>query len=122
MGRGCDRPCCDVPGDWRHAGTIRTTARERNGKARIVRPLRTCAPPTPWVMRDRCWTARRFVLRGAEGTERVMPELPDLEYIVAVLGKILPEREIVGVRVRNPVVLRVAIRGTLEELCQGQRL
>jgi len=51
-----------------------------------------------------------------------MPELPDLEYIAAVLGKILPGREILGVRVRNPVVLRVAVRGTLEELCQGQRL
>ena len=50
-----------------------------------------------------------------------MPELPDLEYIAAALGKALRGREIVGVRVKNPVVLRVASRGTLEELCQGQR-
>ena len=48
-----------------------------------------------------------------------MPELPDLEYIVAVLGSVLPGRKIETVRVKNPVVLRVAVPGTLPELIQG---
>jgi len=50
-----------------------------------------------------------------------MPELPDLEYIASALGRELPGRAIVHARVRNPVVLRLAVRGTLEELCRGER-
>lgn len=49
-----------------------------------------------------------------------MPELPDLEYIVSVLGRTLPGRRIEDVRVRNPIVLRVAIPGTIQEACSGQ--
>jgi formamidopyrimidine-DNA glycosylase len=51
-----------------------------------------------------------------------MPELPDLEYIVAVLGGLLPGRKIEAVRVKRPVVLRLAVRGDLAELIQGQTL
>lgn len=49
-----------------------------------------------------------------------MPELPDLEYIVSVLGKVLPGRRIQQVRVKNPIVLRLGIPGTLEDVCGGQ--
>jgi formamidopyrimidine-DNA glycosylase len=51
-----------------------------------------------------------------------MPELPDLEYIVAVLGGLLPGRRVETVRVKRPVVLRLAVRGDLAELIQGQTL
>jgi formamidopyrimidine-DNA glycosylase len=50
-----------------------------------------------------------------------MPELPELEYIVSVLERTLPGRDIVGVRVKNPVVLRLAVKGPPGEVCRGQR-
>jgi formamidopyrimidine-DNA glycosylase len=49
-----------------------------------------------------------------------MPELPDLEYIVSVLGRVLPGRRIQQVRVKNPIVLRLGIPGTLQDACIGQ--
>jgi formamidopyrimidine-DNA glycosylase len=49
-----------------------------------------------------------------------MPELPDLEYIVSVLGRALPGCRIQDVRVKNPIVLRMGVVGTLEDMCQGQ--
>ncbi len=49
-----------------------------------------------------------------------MPELPDLEYIVSVLGRVLPGRRIQQVRVKNPIVLRLGIPGTLPDACVGQ--
>ncbi len=50
-----------------------------------------------------------------------MPELPDLEYIVSVLGRTVMGRRIVAVRVKNPIVLRLGLPGTLQGLCGGQR-
>jgi formamidopyrimidine-DNA glycosylase len=49
-----------------------------------------------------------------------MPELPDLEYIVSVLGPALRGRRIRQVRVKNPIVLRLGLAGTIQELCHGQ--
>jgi formamidopyrimidine-DNA glycosylase len=49
-----------------------------------------------------------------------MPELPDLEYIVSVLSRTLPGRRIEQVRVKNPIVLRLGIRGTLQDVCAGE--
>ncbi len=49
-----------------------------------------------------------------------MPELPDLEYIVSVLNHKLPGRRIDQVRVRKPIVLRLGVAGTLEDVCEGQ--
>lgn len=49
-----------------------------------------------------------------------MPELPDLEYIVSVLGRVLPGRRIQQVRVKNPIVLRLGVPGTLQDVCVGQ--
>jgi formamidopyrimidine-DNA glycosylase len=49
-----------------------------------------------------------------------MPELPDLEYIVSVLGRVLPGRQIQQVRVKNPIVLRLGVPGTLPDVCPGQ--
>ena len=49
-----------------------------------------------------------------------MPELPDLEYIVSVLGRELRGRRIDQVRVKNPIVLRLGIPGTLQDACVGQ--
>ncbi len=43
-----------------------------------------------------------------------MPELPDLEYVVSVLGRVLPGRRILQVRVKNPIVLRLGVSGTLQ--------
>jgi formamidopyrimidine-DNA glycosylase len=43
-----------------------------------------------------------------------MPELPDLEYIVSVLGRVLPGRRIEQVRAKNPIVLRRGLPGTLQ--------
>jgi formamidopyrimidine-DNA glycosylase len=51
-----------------------------------------------------------------------MPELPDLEYIVSVLGRVLPGRRIQQARVKNPIVLRLGVPGTLQEVCAGQAL
>jgi formamidopyrimidine-DNA glycosylase len=49
-----------------------------------------------------------------------MPELPDLEYIVSVLNGMLPGRRILQVRVKNPIVLRLALAGSVQELCAGR--
>ena len=49
-----------------------------------------------------------------------MPELPDMEYIVSVLGRVLRGRRIEQVRVKNPIVLRLGIPGTLQDVCVGQ--
>ncbi len=49
-----------------------------------------------------------------------MPELPDLEYLVSVLGRALPGRRIQQVRVKNPIVLRLGVLGSLEDVCAGQ--
>jgi formamidopyrimidine-DNA glycosylase len=51
-----------------------------------------------------------------------MPELPDLEYIVSILGRTLPGRRIAQVRVKNPIVLRLGVPGTLQDVCTGRRL
>ena len=49
-----------------------------------------------------------------------MPELPDLEHIVSVLNRTLPGRGIQGARVKNPIVLRLGVPGTLQDVCIGQ--
>jgi formamidopyrimidine-DNA glycosylase len=49
-----------------------------------------------------------------------MPELPDLEYLVSVLGRKLRGRRILQVRVKNPIVLRLGVSGTPQEACKGQ--
>jgi len=49
-----------------------------------------------------------------------MPELPDLEYIVSALSRALPGRRILHVRVKNPIILRVGLAGTVQELCAGR--
>lgn len=48
-----------------------------------------------------------------------MPERPDLDYVVPILDRALKGRSIVGVRVRKPVVLRLAVPGTPEGLLLG---
>ncbi len=48
-----------------------------------------------------------------------MPELPDLEYIVSALNRALPGRRILQVRVNNPIVLRLGLAGTVQDLCHG---
>jgi formamidopyrimidine-DNA glycosylase len=50
-----------------------------------------------------------------------MPERPDLEYVVPILDRELAGRTISGVRVKKPVVLRVAVPGKLEELLASRR-
>jgi formamidopyrimidine-DNA glycosylase len=45
---------------------------------------------------------------------------PDLEYIVSVLNRVLPGRRIQQVRVKNPIVLRLGVLGTLEAVCAGR--
>ncbi len=49
-----------------------------------------------------------------------MPERPDLEYVVPRLDKELRGLTITGVRVKKPVVLRVAVPGTPQQLLVGQ--
>jgi len=51
-----------------------------------------------------------------------MPERPDLEYVVPILAAELRGRTIQGVRVKKPVVLRVAVEGKLETLLQGKKI
>jgi len=51
-----------------------------------------------------------------------MPELPDLEYIISVLGRKVAGRRILQARVRNPIVLRLGLPGTLPDLCRGRPL
>jgi formamidopyrimidine-DNA glycosylase len=50
-----------------------------------------------------------------------MAERPDLEYVVPILGAELHGRAIAKVRVKKPVVLRVAVEGRFEELVAGRR-
>jgi formamidopyrimidine-DNA glycosylase len=50
-----------------------------------------------------------------------MPERPDLEYVVPILARELAGRTVAGVRVKKPVVLRIAVEGKLEELLPGRR-
>src|SRR5262249_17525148 len=50
-----------------------------------------------------------------------MAERPDLEYVVPILAAELRGREIATVRVKKPVVLRVAVEGKFEELVVGRR-
>jgi len=49
-----------------------------------------------------------------------MPERPDLEYVVPILNAELVGRRISGVRVKKPVVLRVAVPGSPETLLVGE--
>lgn len=48
-----------------------------------------------------------------------MPERPDLDYATPILDRELRGRRVIGVRVRKPVVLRLAVEGTPEELLCG---
>jgi formamidopyrimidine-DNA glycosylase len=50
-----------------------------------------------------------------------MPERPDLEYVVPILAAELAGAVIRGVRVKKPVVLRVAVPGRFEEIMAGRR-
>jgi len=50
-----------------------------------------------------------------------MPERPDLEYVVPILAKELKGKTITAVRIKKPVVLRVAVEGKLEDLVVGKR-
>ena len=50
-----------------------------------------------------------------------MPERPDLEYVVPILAKQLAGRSITSMRVKKPVVLRIAVEGKPEELLAGKR-
>jgi formamidopyrimidine-DNA glycosylase len=49
-----------------------------------------------------------------------MPERPDLEYVVPILDAQLRGLTITDVRVRKPVVLRIAVPGTPQHLLIGQ--
>lgn len=49
-----------------------------------------------------------------------MPERPDLEYFVPILDDELRGLSIVAVRAPRPVVLRIALRGTPDELLLGR--
>jgi formamidopyrimidine-DNA glycosylase len=51
-----------------------------------------------------------------------VPERPDLEYQVPILNRELANAVIEGVRVAKPVVLRVVVRGKVEELLPGRRI
>ena len=51
-----------------------------------------------------------------------MPERPDLDYVVPILDKELRGRTITAVRVKKPVVLRVAVEGKPEELLVGKTI
>ena len=48
-----------------------------------------------------------------------MPERPDLDYVVPILDKELSGLTITSVRVKKPVVLRVAVPGTPGQLLTG---
>src|SRR5512147_2020294 len=51
-----------------------------------------------------------------------MPERPDLEYVVPILGRELAALTIVSVAVRKPVVLRLTVAGTPADLLSGRRI
>lgn len=48
-----------------------------------------------------------------------VPERPDLEYAIPILDRELRGQTIVGLRIEKPVVLRVVVRGSAEELLAG---
>src|SRR6185295_1715953 len=48
-----------------------------------------------------------------------MAERPDLDYVVPILDRELTGRAIAAVRVRKPVVLRIAVPGTPDDLLVG---
>lgn len=49
-----------------------------------------------------------------------MPERPDLEYVVPILDRELTGLTITHVRVKKPVVLRIAVPGTPQQLLVGE--
>ncbi len=49
-----------------------------------------------------------------------MPERPDLEYVVPILARELRSARITSVRVKKPVVLRIAVPGKLDEILVGR--
>jgi len=51
-----------------------------------------------------------------------MPERPDLEYVVPILAAELRGKTIASVRVKKPVVLRVAVEGKIEALLPGHQI
>jgi formamidopyrimidine-DNA glycosylase len=51
-----------------------------------------------------------------------MAERPDLDYAVPILDRELAGKAVIGVLVRKPVVLRVAVPGTPEALLTGARI
>jgi formamidopyrimidine-DNA glycosylase len=51
-----------------------------------------------------------------------MAERPDLEYVVPILAAELAGRTIAAVRVKKPVVVRVAVEGRFEDLVRGRRI
>lgn len=51
-----------------------------------------------------------------------MPERPDLEYVVPVLARELAGATIAGVRVKKPVVLRLAVAGSPAEALAGRTI
>jgi formamidopyrimidine-DNA glycosylase len=50
-----------------------------------------------------------------------MPERPDLEYVVGVLDRELRGRSVTVALLQKPVVLRLALEGDLQSLCEQQR-
>lgn len=51
-----------------------------------------------------------------------MPERPDLDYVVPILARELTGLAVTGVRVKKPVVLRLAVPGTPAGLLSGQTI
>ncbi|MDL1893944.1 hypothetical protein FBQ87_13815, partial [Sphingobacteriales bacterium CHB3] len=51
-----------------------------------------------------------------------MPELPDLFYIRNYLRTHVRDQSISSAEVKNPIVLRVAVEGTFEELMRNQSI
>lgn len=51
-----------------------------------------------------------------------MPERPELDYIVPILARALEGARITGVRVEDPVVLRMAVLGDVRELLPGRTI
>jgi formamidopyrimidine-DNA glycosylase len=49
-----------------------------------------------------------------------VPERPDLEYVVPILARELKGATIAGVRIKKPVVLRIAVEGALEQIIVDQ--
>jgi formamidopyrimidine-DNA glycosylase len=51
-----------------------------------------------------------------------MAERPDLEYVVPILAAELVGRRVTAVRVKKPVVVRVAVEGRFEDLVVGRKI